>query len=270
MKRSLKILLSLNSLRKTLGLINFFSATKFDYHLEIVKKFSSQNILILSPHPDDDVLGVGGLIATISNETDITVAYFCDGSGGVPEGISQVDNRELGWAQKRDSSLIEKRKEEAKAAAEILGIKNQSFFGYPDGKLASGSAAVKALLDLLNKIEPAIIFTPSFLDNHPDHRVTNEILMNALSSYKYQANLQIWAYEVWTPLFPNRIFPISTVIEQKKKAIQCHQSQLESRAYDEAIIGLNRYRAGVNNAGGYAEAFFAATPKIYRELYRKS
>ena len=271
MKRLLKVLLSLNSLRKTLGFVNFFAAIKFNHHIEEIKDPNFQNVLVLSPHPDDDVFGVGGTLAKLSQkQATITVAYFCDGAGGVPIENQNRDLRDLGVDFKKDKSLIEKRKVEARQAGKILGINSQVFFGYPDGELASGSSAVRALIDLINKVEPVIIFTPSFLDNHPDHRVTNEILMNALSSYKYQDNVQIWAYEVWTPLYPNRLVPIKEVLEIKKEAIKKHQSQLQARDYLGAIVGLNQYRAEINDIDGFAEAFFATTIKIYRDLYKKS
>jgi len=271
MRRLLKVLLSLNSLRKALGFNSFFAATKFDHHLEVVNIFKFKNVLVLSPHPDDDVFGLGGtIVRLIKNGAQVTVAYFCDGAGGIPIENKNRDLRDLGVDFKKDKSLIEKRKVEAKEAGKILGIHSQVFFGYPDGELASGSAAVRALVDLINKVEPVIIFTPSFLDNHPDHRVTNEILMNALSEYKYRDNVQIWAYEVWTPLYPNRLVPIKEVLEIKKEAVKKHQSQLEARDYLGAIVGLNQYRAEINNVDGYAEAFFATTTKIYRDLYKKS
>lgn len=271
MNRLLKVLLSLNSLRKTLGFTKFFAATKFDHHIKEIKDLDFKNVLVLAPHPDDDVLGLGGTLFKLAkNGARINVAYFCDGAGGVPIENKDRDLRDLGLDLKKDKSLIEKRKIEAQKSAKILGISHQVFFGYPDGELASGSSAVRALVDLIERSEPAIIFTPSFLDNHPDHRVTNEILMNALSSYKYQENLEIWAYEVWTPTMPNRLVSISDVLEQKKEAVRAHESQLQARDYLGAIVGLNQYRAEINDMEGFAEAFFATTPQIYRDLYKKS
>lgn len=271
MRRLLKVLLSLNSLRKALGFNSFFAATKFDHHLEVVNTFRFKNILVLSPHPDDDVFALGGtIVRLVKNGAQVTVAYFCDGSRGLPLENEEREMRELGMEEKRDKDLIERRKVEAKEAGKILGIENQIFFGYPDGQLASGSSAIRALLDLMNETKPDIIFVPSFLDNHPDHRVTNEIFMNALSQLENQENFEVWAYEVWTPIYPNRLIAIGDVLESKKEAIKKHQSQLDSRNYLEAILGLNQYRAEINDVSGYAEAFFATTPRIYRDLYRKS
>ena len=273
MNRLLKVLLSLNSLRKAIGINSFFAATKFDHHLQISPDLNFQKILVLAPHPDDEVFGAGGLLVKLAQkQREITVAYFCDGSGGIPEknyqALSQRNEKEeLGQRIDHDLNLIEIRKSEAKKSAAILGLKEQIFFGYRDGRLAAGQAAFKALNDLIERVKPDIILTPSFLDNHPDHRAVNEVLVNSDIDNK---DFEIWAYEVWTPIFVNRIVDISAVIEKKKTAIDAHASQLKSRRYDRAIIGLNQYRAELNGLTGFAEGFFATTFEIYQKLYQKS
>lgn len=257
MKKLWKILLSLSSLRKALGFGYFFRSTKFDYHRQIIHHLDAKNVLVLSPHPDDDCFGAAGTLMKLARaQAKITVAYFCDGASGVEEG------------GRPDRSLIETRKKEAEAAGQILDFKKQVFFGYPDGKLAAGTASIKALSDLIKEVQPDIIFVPSFLDNHPDHRVVNEILINILSQTKILA--EIWAYEVWTPLYANRIVMINDSLEAKKAAIHAHKSQLMFRSYDKAILGLNEYRAQINNQSGSAEAFFACQSSVYIKLYRES
>lgn len=267
MRGWLKTALSLVTLRKSLGFGNVFAATKFDLHLK-VSKITDKNVLILSPHPDDDVFGLGGTIKKMTTAgAKVTVAYFCDGSGGVPEG--RAPSEEIGISPRRDENLIAIRKAEAQKAGQILGIKEQVFWGYPDGKLASGTSVIRALSDLIERLKPDIIFLPSFLDNHSDHRVTNEIFINAAGNL-LEDDFPIWAYEIWTPIFVNRLIDISLYVKTKKEAILAHPSQLKSRGYDKAIWGLNQYRAEINNISGSAEGFFAAPFKVYRELYRKS
>jgi len=257
MRRWLKTLLSLTNLRKALGASVVFAAAKYDYQVETLGKINFERALILAPHPDDDVFGMGGTIKKIaSSNVTVTVAYFCDGSSGTPEG-------------KIDKNLIGKRKEEAKAAGKILGVSEQVFFGYHDGKLAAGGSSIRALVDLIERKNPDIIFLPSFLDNHPDHRIVNEILINALSE-KDLDDLPIWGYEVWTPSYINRYSDISLYIKTKKEAILAHNSQIKCRSYDKAILGLNQYRGGMLGMGDFAEGFFAAPFKMYRDLYRKS
>lgn len=257
MKKFIKILLSLNNLRKALGWQLFFKSTKFDHHLAVVERLKYKNALVLAPHPDDDCFGCGGTIKKLTqNGARVAVAYFCDGGSGGKEG------------SRRDPDLVKIRKEEAERAGQLLGVTEQVFFGFFDGDLAAGENTAKALDSLIGRLNPDIIFVPSFLDNHPDHRVVNEILVNVISQNNISA--EIYAYEVWTPLFANRIVMINDVLSVKKEAIHQHRSQLMFRSYDKAILGLNEYRAQINNQSGFAEAYFATTPEIYKKLYRES
>lgn len=256
----LKRALSLNQLRKTLGFGSIFAAIKFDLSLDRAAKVNFKKALVLSPHPDDDCFALGGTIKKMTTAgAEVTVVYFTDGAGGVKEDSGQ----------KYDKNLIEKRKIEAEAAARILGIKETIFWGYKDGQLAAGHSAIKALKDLIEKVQPEIIFLPSFLDNHPDHRSTNEIFINAVNALE-KPEFEIWAYEVWSPIFINRLVDITLYIKTKEEAIQAHGSQLASRRYDKAAVGLAQYRGEVNNIHGFAEAFFAAPFNLYKELYEKS
>lgn len=275
MRRWLKQGLSLITLQKAVGFGNFYAATKFDLHLKVVKP-DFKNALVLAPHPDDDCFAIGGTIKKMTTAgAKVTVAYFCDGAGGVPEG--RPAGEELGMPPRRDEKLIQKRKAEAERAAQILGVSDLIFWGYPDGKLASGTSAVLALRDLLEKVKPDIIFLPSFLDNHGDHRVANEIFINACLADRQAAakmseikKSEVWAYEIWTPIYINRLVDISLYIKTKQEAICSHESQMAARGYDKAIVGLNQYRAEINKISGFAEGFFAAPFEIYLKLYRKS
>ena len=85
-----------------------------------------------------------------------------------------------------------------------------------------------------------------------------------------ERNFEIWSYEIWTPIFANRVVDISLYIKTKEEAIKVYASQLESRRYDKAFLGLSQYRAEIRNIHGYAEGFFASSFKIYKELYEKS
>lgn len=264
MKKLIKYAISLNFLRKVFGWEIFGEAIRSSIQLTLLDdpqnllppKKSNLKILILAPHPDDDVFGCGGVMAMHNlRQDDITCLYFCDGSKGNPQGI-------------RDSRLAARRKNESQNAAKILRTKT-IFWGYKDGNLAAERTSITALTNLINDLMPDIIYLPNLLDNHSDHEATNDILYNALFAHRgiRHSPKLIVMYEIWTPTFSNRVINITNVIDIKKKAIGCHQSQLKSRGYDKAIVSLNSYRAQMNGIDGFAEAFFAATPKIYKKLY---
>jgi LmbE family N-acetylglucosaminyl deacetylase len=269
MKKLLKYALDLNNLRKTLGFNVLTNAMKSELRLQTLNNPSDllptstdhANILVLSPHPDDDIFAIGGILHKFKKNGDnITILYFCDGSKGTPEGI-------------RDSSLITKRKKESKDAEKVLGISNLIFWGYKDGQLALSRTSMKALYDLILETKPNIIFLPSLIDDHPDHRAACEIFYYAFFKYpekSFNFPVLIAEYELWTPIFPNRVIDISDAINIKKEAILCHKTQLKSRSYDKAVISLNSFRAAINNMNGYAEAIFISNPSIYKKIFEKN
>ncbi len=266
MKEILNKALSLNTLRKFVGNEIFFRAAKSNLKLAILDNpqnllpptTDKTKILALSPHPDDDVFSYGGTLAKhAKNGDDITIIYLCDGSKGTPEGI-------------RDSSLATKRKKEAQEAAEKISVKELIFWGYKDDKLLANQTSIKAMISIILELKPDIIYVPSFLDDHPDHKQTNNILnfsfKNILAQNKNYNPLVLMS-EVWSPILPNRIIDITNVIDVKKEAIKCHATQLKSRNYEKAMISLNQYRAQINGIDGYAEAFFALNARLYSKLF---
>lgn len=270
MKKFLDLALSANQLRKTFGYTTIVEAMKNDLRLKIINKIegkNNNNILILSPHPDDDVFGCGGtIIKHIKNGDKVNILYFCDGSHGTKDG-------------KRDSSLIKIRKSETKKTAEILGIDNNNlyFLDNEDGKLFDDKKTIDKFSGLVQKLKPQIIYSPSILDNNPDHETTNKIFYKYLNCHsegskrieESLSNILISMYEIWTPILPNRLINITDVIDIKKKAMQVHKSQLICRDYDQAILALNKYRATINGIKGHAEGFFICSPKIYKTFFKK-
>jgi len=259
-KRLKNNLLHLNNLRKFIGYEIFQEAIESNFKFEILDKPISGRVLVLSPHPDDDVIGCGGSIKLhTDNNEPVKIVYLTDGSGGMPKrsGISTV---------KDSKELAKIREKEAINGAAILGVNDTVFWRYRDSHLVINNSTVKFMGSLLSEYKPDIIYTPSFLDPHPDHFETCKILVEAL---KKDNNFKgsIYSYEVWSPIYANRIVKLEGAVEAKIKAIGAHESQLQSRAYLEAIMGLAKYRAGMYNAGEYAEAFFACNKKLYLQLF---
>ncbi len=259
---------SLNNFRKALNWQTVRQVCGARLQFKVVDKPLGSRILVFSPHPDDDVFALGGTLLKHKKANDtIKVIYLTDGSRGTPERI-------------RDKSLIEIRQKEAQAALAVLGIDDFTFWGYQDGKLVKNSTTYKAAYNILSDFQPEIIYLPHFLDNQPDHFETNRIVLAALfesiegpiRTEKKLPNawphLRIWAYEVWSPIFINRLVDISKEIEKKKEAMKKHLSQLKCREYDKAMVALNEYRGKSMRVGDYAEGFFEAPADIYYYLFQ--
>lgn len=212
---------------------------------------SPQKVLVLAPHPDDEVFGCGGALVNHYQHGDsIHVIYICSGSGGRSETSDSPE-------------LATKRKAEALKGLELIGATSE-FWGQADGRLQPTVELITRTNTVLAKFQPTRIYTPWLADNHPDHMATTALLIKALEQNRTKA--EVWQYEIWSPLIPNRYLPIKSLLAIKKQLIACHQSQLEQRSYEQGILGLNDYRGMQADLDGPAEAFFALPSEQFAQL----
>jgi LmbE family N-acetylglucosaminyl deacetylase len=111
-----------------------------------------------------------------------------------------------------------------------------------------------AILGVLQSHRYASVFCPGPSESHADHAAAYALLRAALQ--QYANDIEVWLYEVWTPLEPNMVIPIDATIEVKMAAIRAHESQLAVMDYATAFRGLAQYRSLFCPTSRYAEAFF--------------
>jgi N-acetylglucosamine malate deacetylase 1 len=221
-------------------------------------------IAVLAPHMDDEVLGCGGTIARhVQAGASVTVIFLTDGRhGGISSGALPESER-----ARRQQELIEIRKQEARRAGEILGVQSVIFLDAEDRQLGADASVAQRLRDALERWRPDIVYLPFFLDRHPDHRAANDVLLTATAGTAL--DFECRGYEVWTPLFPNRLVRIDDTMEIKRSAMACYQSQVREMDYLHYAIGLNAYRSSALGKGGrFAEAFHALSLADYRRFHR--
>lgn len=208
------------------------------------------NILVISPHPDDEAIGCGGTIAKhISDGDSVEVIFLTSGEKG-GHGKSETDTKEI-------------RERESQYAAILLQIQNITFWREPDGAFQASEKNVNRLLEKFTVFKPDLIFVPHENEAHPDHREAAILVMEAVKlltdTIKKPA---VWMYEVWTPIQKmDYIVDMSEYVEIKRKAILAYESQCSVLDFAEAILGLNRYRGEMHSwpGGDYAEIFKAPT-----------
>jgi LmbE family N-acetylglucosaminyl deacetylase len=224
---------------------------------ELITNFDAQPVLVLAPHPDDEVIGPGGAIRHhILAGAPVTVAILTDGRWGGYNG---------------DGSLVDRRKDESRRAAEIIGTSPPRFFDAPDGNLVETPDLVARLTQLFTEKTPKYIYLPALTDLHPDHWSTNRLLSAVLPKLPTPIfqNLIIRGYEVWSPTLANCCVDITSTVDAKQKAINVFVSQTSADDYTAASLGLNRYRSLQHLHGrGYAEAFMQMTPEEFSDLYQ--
>lgn len=197
-----------------------------------------EQVLVLAPHPDDEVIGCGGSLCLHQHAGDrIQVVFLTSGERGLP-GTPAETVRAL-------------REAEAHAAARVLEIERLDFLRLPDqglrDHLDDGAERLRSVATT-----PSIIYLPHPSDGHPDHAATLEVARRTFGGTR----LRWLAYEIWSPMTRcDMVRDITPIMRRKLRALRCYPSQLGLVRYDRAIRGLNRYRAIMSGGAGYAEAF---------------
>lgn len=216
-----------------------------------------ERVLVLAPHPDDDVIGCGGSIANLTAQGhEVTVGYMTSGEAG---------SLEIEAAQ-----LTRIREDEARRGGRLLGVKEFIFWRQPDGYLQESAEMIIQLVRLIRARQFTTLYLPHHQESNRDHantfRIGMEACQRSAGPWFSDGGLTPWTignvlgYEVWTPLQEATFVEnISETIGLKIKALQEHRSQVSAYAYDEAVKGLNRYRGIISGRGNYGEAF-----RIYR------
>ena len=230
-------------------------------NVQVVATVPQAKVLVLSPHPDDEAIGMGGTLAMhVANGSEVAVLYLTDGGGIGEEG---EERREL----------VRTRRAEAEAAGRDLGIR-QIFWDQRDTKLTNDARTVDALVELLREMQPSFVYPPSFFDSHHDHFATNQVLVDALGVLP-RLEASVAGYEVWDTIpFANYLVDVSAVIENKD-AMLAHYAT--PHRYTD-FTDLCRHRAAVHftlhvdserrHVGkGFAEAFLRFDAATYRELH---
>jgi LmbE family N-acetylglucosaminyl deacetylase/glycosyltransferase involved in cell wall biosynthesis len=205
----------------------------------------AKRVLVLAPHPDDEVFGCGGAIMRhVAHGESVHVIVWTDGAWGV-----QPDAR---------LAYIEQRRNESRAAAQVLGYGTPEFRAYEDRALRYGEALVHEILGAIDASGADLVYAPSVLEMHPDHRA---LAMAAVEAVRRRgADLRIALYEVGIPLRPNLLLDISDLAARKLEAMQCFTSQLAKQRYDLDISALNRFRSyTLPPEVSAAEAYVVAT-----------
>lgn len=208
-------------------------------------------VLVIAPHNDDEILGVGGTIAKLVKRGDQVIV--CEVTAG-----------------KLDDPIVKMQKEEAIKSHNILGIARTIFMNLPVVGLREMQTKKlnSAFLEIVTEIDPEIVFIPHKGDMHVDHRMVVDAAMVALRPIYSKKLRAIYAYETlseteWnTPSVDNAFIPtiysdISGEIDLKIAAMKCHASQLCEFPHPrsvEAIEALAKHR-GSTVCRNYAEAF---------------
>ncbi len=213
---------------------------------EAKMKIDGSSVLVLAPHPDDEVFGCGGaIIRHVSAGDRVSVIVMTDGEGRVDVALQ--------------AAYGDLRREESRDAARVLGYGEPSFWSLPDAGIVYDESLVHRIQQAVVSCGADLIYAPSIYEMHADHRASGMAALEAVRRLGSATRLAM--YEVGVPMVrPNLLLNISEIREQKQRAMACFVSQLKEQAYDQHIEALNRFRSyTLGQQVTNAEAYFVSS-----------
>ena len=194
------------------------------------------NILIVAAHPDDEILGCGGMMARItrSDSQRVSIGYLSLGM------TSRQDTDALAEFEK------EKVKDRSRNAMEALtGMPKQEmrkhlkFANFPDNKFDTVPLLdiVKQIEKWIQEIKPDVIFTHSQKDLNIDHCITHRAVLtatrpikgnhsvNTIYSFSIPSSTE-WTFGSFGVFTPNVFIDITGMTAAKVKALQCYDTEI--------------------------------------------
>lgn len=222
--------------------------------------FTKKSILIVAAHPDDEVLGCGGMISRFSNKSDINIIFLGEGSSC---RYSDLNNKSI-------KAEIEERKISARKAASFLNVKNLEFHKLTCGRFDQIPIIEinKIIESSIVKYKPDILFTHDSKDINNDHRIVfRSSLMstrpNSIASVKTVLTYEVpssseCSFDQNGGFNPNYFLEISEVdLTKKSDALLQYTSEVKPYPFPRSRDGLKVYASfrGMQASVNYAEAF---------------
>ena len=186
--------------------------------------FENQRVLAVVAHPDDaELLCAGTLARARADGAVVGVCVLCQGDKGQPQ--PPLEN------------LVEVRREEMTAAAELLGAELLAG-GFSDGELFDDSASRQTVIELLRRFRPTLVLAHAAADYHADHRAASQLAEAAswfaasagqkTASPPLDAPPALWWMDTieMISFVPQFYVDVSQLVDVKRQMLRCHQSQL--------------------------------------------
>ena len=231
----------------------------------------SIDLLVFGPHPDDIEIGLGGTVARHA-------------AAGDHVGLCDLTEGELS-----SNGTVEVRRQEAAAAARVLGAAFRENLRWPDGGITGTDSQLLDIVRLIRRTRPRTVALPYWEDRHPDHRTASDVLSRAA----FKSGLRRFAPdlgEAWRPdwicyYFINDSAPesfgidVSAHYETKRRALACHRSQFTPTATEsvstrltvpqfQQLIESRDAHLGARAGVAFAEAVVVREPILRPHLIR--
>ena len=218
-----------------------------------------EKVIVIAAHPDDEILGCGGVISKHILEGDFVVCLIM--GTGITSRLNEDNNQ---------SDALQELNQAARRAHKVLGTHELRLLDYPDNRFDE-----VPLLKLVHNIElihreiqPTLVYTHHWSDVNIDHRLTCDAVMAATRSFPSQTVQEVRHFEVlsstnWsfssasTQFKPNLFVDVSDQMSSKNSALAAYFSEMRDYPHSrslEAVDSLAKYR-GSTIGVSHAEAF---------------
>jgi LmbE family N-acetylglucosaminyl deacetylase len=211
-----------------------------------------QRVLVVAPHPDDEVAGCGGtIILHVRAGDQVTVLHVTDGRR----------SRALGLGPE---AMARRRHQEARESLAALGVERWTWLGLP-GEWTDRDFVV-ALERLLPQVRPHVIYLPSRIDFHPEHYRVARAAAPVVRRLGGES-IAVRVYQVQVPLtrvLVNLVAPIEAAVPDVLRAYGRYVSQAGSLR---STLRMKAYAARSHGLAGMAEEFWEMSGAAYAALH---
>lgn len=195
-----------------------------------------KKIVCIQPHPDDNEIGMGGIIAVLAkNGCEVHYLNVTNGDQG---------NRHPEALPEQTAAV---RKKETELAGRYLGATHFHYLDHGDGTLSDVLSLSIEIAGVLREVKPDGVFCPDpFLpyEGHWDHIVTGRAVANAahmcgrarMPDGSETKPFTLSGIGYYFTSNPNTIIDITDVFDKKFSAIALHESQM-----DETLLSMYRF-----------------------------
>lgn len=192
-------------------------------------------VLVISPHPDDEVLGCGGAIARHADQGD--EVHVLVATRGIPELFPPEQ--------------VERTRQEMQAAHKILGVTRVHFLDFPAPEL--DSVPIRKLAEkigeTIQEMQPPVVYLPYRGDLHVDHQMVYHATLVATRPINNCPVQQLLCYETLSEtewgspasgdhFVPNVFIDIAKYLSRKLEALMCYQSQLKEFPHPRSLQAI--------------------------------
>lgn len=192
-----------------------------------------KKILVVAPHPDDETIGCGGTL--LKNKLEGNKIYWL---------IVTAFTKDEGYSDE----VIKKRDNEIEKINSLYNFNAVFRLNYPTAKLDTLPLQdlITKVSQIINKIEPEVVYIPHPGDIHTDHKVVFQVLSACTKHFRYPFIKRVLAYEAISetdfninpeviPFHPNVFVDISEFLEQKLQIVNNYAGEIQNFPFPRSL-----------------------------------